>query len=631
MEVLARRLSNFLATPLGAALLLLAEVVTFFRKIVLDKDWTIPWDFTGYHLPLFCGVAKLIANGEWPLWDAFTYGGFPLFANPQAQVFYPPAWPFYLIAAAINERYWLEVLEWMTVLHVWVAAVLAWRLARAAGAEAHAALLAGTTYALGAFYTAHISHAGAACAAAWLPLIWLGMLEKRWRVVAAGLALSLLAGFPAMVYVAFGTALLVGDPRVWLRGALGGIVLSSPMLLSATQLVALSTASERGIQEVGGGLHWQAWITLVWPAWISKTSIDSTGLPSSPEFLFVFCGWLALIAALRDRDWRWWIVLAGVVAVIMGDRTPGFTMVYNWLPQSVKGSLYPEFFLAGFVLAIGVMAARGVGKYGLIATAIAFVELISQNSRRVFHLAKVQDSGAIRPHHFEGSEVTLLGVRSLTGNDWRIETIDDSMAWTSAAPITRIPHIGGNDPLEMRGPSAVRALYAKRVWPDQRYSVLADGTSPVLDLLNVRYLVRWAPNDTTPPEIPGLRFVRSLPGHSLYENPDALPRWYVAPQWRTFESFEQLRSIKPGLEVLIEGAPGEGSAGTITDMTVRCAARCLVASSVVWYPGWTIRVDGIEARVEKVNGAYLGVFVDGGEHRLSARFWPTLTWVGRNP
>jgi len=64
-----------------------------------------PVGFPGYHLPLFCGVAKLIANGEWPLWDAFTYGGFPLFANPQAQVFYPPAWPFYLIAAAINERY----------------------------------------------------------------------------------------------------------------------------------------------------------------------------------------------------------------------------------------------------------------------------------------------------------------------------------------------------------------------------------------------------------------------------------------------------------------------------------------------------------------------------------------------
>ena len=624
MEVLARRLSNFVAAPLGAALLLLAEVLVFFRKIVLDKDWTIPWDFTAYHLPLFCSVAKSIAGREWPWWDAFNYGGFPIFANPQAQVFYPPAWPFYLIAAAINERYWLEVYEWMVVLHVWVAAVFAWRLARAAGAEAHAALLAGTTYALGAFYTAHISHAGAACAAAWLPLVWLGMWQRRWKLVAAGLALSLLAGFPAMVYVAFGTALLVGDPRVWLRGALCSIVLSAPMLLSAAQLASLSKAGERGVQEVGGGLHWQAWQTLVFPWKISKTNIDSTGLPASTEFLFVFCGWLALVALLRNRDWRWWLVLAGVVAVMMGDRTPGFTMVYNWLPRAVKGSLYPEFFLAGFVLVVGVMAARGAGKYGLIATAIAFVELLSQNSRRVFHLAKVQDSGAIRPHHFEGSEATLLAVRELTGIQWRIETIDDSMACSSAAPITRIPHIGGNDPLEMRAPSAVRALYAKRVWPDQRYRVLEDGTSPVLDLLNVRYLLRWAPNNTTPPEIPGLQFVRGLPGHSLYENPDALPRWYVAPRWRTFESFEQLRTIKPGAEVLIDGAPGAGSAGTIEDMNVRCAARCLVASSVVWYPGWSIRIDGIEAPVEKVNGAHLGVFVDGGEHKLTARFWPRL-------
>jgi len=57
-------------------------------------------------------------------------------------------------------------------------------------------------------------------------------------------------------------------------------------------------------------------------------------------------------------------------------------------------------------------------------------------------------------------------------------------------------------------------------------------------------------------------------------------------------------------------------------MTVRCAGRCLVASSVVWYPGWTIHVDGVETKIEKVNGAYLGVFVDGGEHKLTVRFWP---------
>ena len=72
-------------------LVLLAEVLAFFRQVLFYGHYAIPWDFRYYHLSQAWFIARSFARGELPLWDPYTYCGMPFYANLTAQLFYPPA------------------------------------------------------------------------------------------------------------------------------------------------------------------------------------------------------------------------------------------------------------------------------------------------------------------------------------------------------------------------------------------------------------------------------------------------------------------------------------------------------------------------------------------------------------
>ncbi len=191
----------------AALALLLLETLVFFHSLLFSSQWTIPWDFQGYHFPLFSFVAHTLNEGRMPWWDPFTNGGNPFYANPQTQLFYPPAWPFYLASHWIPEPRWAELYKWLPVLHVWLGGYFAWRLGRAVGLGGAASFAAGTVFAFGAFFPSQLQHVGAVCAAAWLPLAWEAAMRRRPALLALALGMSLLAGFPAMAIVVWGSTL----------------------------------------------------------------------------------------------------------------------------------------------------------------------------------------------------------------------------------------------------------------------------------------------------------------------------------------------------------------------------------------------------------------------------------------
>src|SRR5437899_3325135 len=47
-----------------------------------------------YFYPLRVAAARILAQGEWPLWNRGIMAGVPLFENPQAALSYPLVWPF---------------------------------------------------------------------------------------------------------------------------------------------------------------------------------------------------------------------------------------------------------------------------------------------------------------------------------------------------------------------------------------------------------------------------------------------------------------------------------------------------------------------------------------------------------
>ena len=59
-------------------LVLVAEVLAFFRHILFYGHYASPWDFRTYRLSQAWFIARSFARNELPLWDPYTYCGMPV-------------------------------------------------------------------------------------------------------------------------------------------------------------------------------------------------------------------------------------------------------------------------------------------------------------------------------------------------------------------------------------------------------------------------------------------------------------------------------------------------------------------------------------------------------------------------
>src|SRR5579872_5827443 len=92
-------------------LALLVQVLIFFRHVLFSNNFGIPFDLDSYHQPLAGFIAASLRKGSFPFWDPYSYCGVPFYANTQAQLFYPPAWPFFVVAS-LKPNYLFRLLEW---------------------------------------------------------------------------------------------------------------------------------------------------------------------------------------------------------------------------------------------------------------------------------------------------------------------------------------------------------------------------------------------------------------------------------------------------------------------------------------------------------------------------------------
>ena len=170
-----------------------------------------------------------------------------------------------------------------------------------------------------------------------------------------------------------------------------------------------------------------------------------------------------------------------------------------------------------------------------------------------------------------------------------------------------------------------------------------------LSLLGVRDLVEQSVGPRQ--SVPSLRLAYDGDDARVYENARALPRAWVAGSQRVVsgEGAALDAILSPGLdpretavtEREVPGVAREGSAAARRDagaaaritrygaerVTVRASATksSLLVLSDVHYPGWKARVDGREARVERVDYLLRGVALGPGRHEVEFRYEP-LSW-----
>jgi hypothetical protein len=664
-------------------LVLLLEVLVFYWRILFQpRTYVIPWDLRYYHWPLAEHMAKCLRDGHLPLWDPWTYCGMPFHAIVTTQAFYPPT-----LIAVLASNLWkggrnlLYFLELQDIFHVFLAGIFAYLLVRRLTSSRVAALTGATVYQLGPFFTTQMQHIGAVNAAAWMPLALLAIVElsdrPNWRwlaTLAVALAMTILSGFPAVTATVFvGCGMLVVW-RLLLRraswtlplwaatGMLGAVLLSAVQLFPTLQLIRNSVAKYRADWlDDGGGHPVQALITLLIPNYWGVAQFDSMAwkLPWNATWMYLYCGIIGLICILAALFWlrNREALIFGAVTVcalfwMLGQNTPVGLWVFRALPYFIKAPLYAEYALPLFSLGMAVLAGLGAERItrgrnaagGLLLVAAAAADLTFAGSGMRINTHKFSDEPGLAYSHYDGLKEIPETMRKLVNQTTppaRIDTMNGSINWAGNAALLQIPVATGNDPLALERYMQVRLSFCNgERWG--RWYQIANLESPVLDLLNVRYVLSSNPLDAE--LVRRARFVPAarLPGNEVYENLDVLPRFFFARRVRSATGLQdavaKIRApgYNPREEAIVEGIPD----GTFDTGAVRVLkyvpnevvletdtrAHAYLVTSEAHYPGWWATIDGVEHSIHYTNGAFRGLPVPAGRHTVVMRFSPDILW-----
>ena len=175
-------------------------------QIVFHRDTAL------WVLPARWFVRQSLLAGEFPSWNPYQGLGFPLLADPQYGVFYPPHWLLLLVP----DRMVAHLVSWISLAHLVWGGLGMMLLARRLGACHFGAALAGISWALSGHTTSAWSVGPLLLGEAWIPWVARGFLilsRKDGRAPFASavwpLALSLLVGEPFMSAMALFFAVVV--------------------------------------------------------------------------------------------------------------------------------------------------------------------------------------------------------------------------------------------------------------------------------------------------------------------------------------------------------------------------------------------------------------------------------------
>jgi hypothetical protein len=176
--------------------------------------------------------------------------------------------------------------------------------------------------------------------------------------------------------------------------------------------------------------------------------------------------------------------------------------------------------------------------------------------------------------------------------------------------------------------------------PSDYYAKWNDPDTPVLDLVNVRYLVTDRGVDLR--DRSRYEVVYDGTDGRIYRNRNVLPRFFGVERVVTAPSVEalveELRRVTDFRNTAVTRWGAGALAGASVSMVaaerdryrlrVRAGHPALVVSSIALYPGWRIRSGGRSLHAVAVNGPFLGFVVPAGESEVTLEYAPTSFRVG---
>lgn len=306
-------------------------------KRVVGNDLTLL--FLPHYLNL---VAHLERSGRIPYWDSWGFAGRPLVGNPQAGLFYPPAW----VAWAARSP---AALGWLTVAHVFWAGVGAYVLARSMRMSRFAATVAAGCFEASPILLAHAfeGHYPHVWGVAWYPWAFWAFFQHRagrWRgtlVVPGVLAMSFLAGHPQEWYylaLALCTWTIVDAARAALSGEVKAsfkiLAVWAGLMVLNLGLVAVEFLPDFAAQRwtPRNGTVASSQVNTYNPRLINLLQLLSPKALGAPDEYFGHTNyWEALVSVG---------LVALVLAAIAVAKSPKRSLVRGWLILTVTAVLF---------------------------------------------------------------------------------------------------------------------------------------------------------------------------------------------------------------------------------------------------------------------------------------------------
>lgn len=325
---------------------------------------------------------------EIPLWTPLIRTGYPVLANFQSGVFYPPHWLY----AAVP---FLTGFNLLVVLHLVLGGVGTYALGRRLDFGPAAAWIAAVSFMLGGYFASLTNLINALQAAAWAPAMVAVLVHhvRRWRpATLAGLvtiyALGFLAGAPQTFLLASAMALVFTvvwcrdrpDPAQGVRRTLASMAVAAAAVAGLTAVQVLPTLEMVSHAGRGAGLsleesgryslepvrllHLVVANDFTDPVYRFGRKLQLTG--AEPWLYSVYLGLPTLVLAWHarwDRGRRGQVVTWSVLALVgvvlaLGAHTPVFGWLHAHLP-GFSAFRFPEKFFVLPGLAVPMLAAHG--------------------------------------------------------------------------------------------------------------------------------------------------------------------------------------------------------------------------------------------------------------------------------
>lgn len=637
-------------------------------------------------------AAERMRSGELPLWNPYNFCGQPLTAAVTGATYWPLHFLYYLQPTP-------HFFAWSAAVRLLAAGVFTLLFLRSLRLSLGSSLVGACAFMLCGFSIAWLNHPhfnAALC----LPLI-LWQIERlslkptpgRTATLGVCLALPMLSGHLqtclhvllvgaayALYRVRAGTPGLAtrSNPALGARGlgltALAGVAalaLAAPQWVPFVEYYAASQGKEllAALDTVTDFPRGQALSFLVAPeAFGSPHTHDYTGPTgfnvNHNEFVGGFISRAALVLAAFGLATGWrkrsssFFATALLVAGLIAYKIPPFYEAARLVP--VLGSTKLMRLLLIVAFAACVLAAFGLehlrrrnpkASHALVAASFALVALDLVLWGRGYNPAIELDK--IAPE----TEVSRFLARE--PEPYRVLGVDNTTFLPNANLFHRVPMVSGYDSIEYRplvelvsqlstnpvagfeeifaaaGIEEPDSGFIKEIAFFDRREAL-----PLASLLGVKYFLSEV-------SLPAPLLRRDeVPGPlGVFENPDVLPRAFVARDWRVVEDGDERvatlgsAALDPRV-VLLESPPREGLAHTSSPpgvvritayeprriaLTANMDAAGWVVLADTWDPGWKATANGEPLPIHRVDHALRGLLLEPGESELELVYDPATT------